>query len=57
MTADFTATFPLNGAAALDRSAALNSAANKIGFSGADEHWAAIRLPSCCHRNAIVTKR
>jgi hypothetical protein len=57
MTVDATATFPLNAAAAFDRSAALNLAADKKGFHGADKLCAATSGPSCCHRNAIVTQR
>jgi hypothetical protein len=37
MTVDATATYPLIGAAAFDRSVALNLAANKQGFGEADE--------------------
>jgi hypothetical protein len=37
MTGDTTATFPLNAAAALNRSAAVKWAAGKEGFGEADE--------------------
>jgi hypothetical protein len=56
MTVDVTATFPLNAAAALGRSAAVKLAADKQGFNEATalraEIWFSDMQPTKCYRDA-----